>query len=45
MKPSSLPAGYADEIKLNEKLSDTELQSAVAEIEELRADAAKYQAK
>ncbi len=45
MKPSSLPSGYADEINLQEKLSDTELQSAIAEIEELRADAAKYKAK
>ncbi|HMY80800.1 MAG TPA: hypothetical protein PLW93_03970 [Candidatus Absconditabacterales bacterium] len=45
MQPSSLPRSYADEINLQEKLSDTELQATIAEIEELRADAAKYQAK
>lgn len=44
MKPSSLPAGYADEINLNEKLSDADFLSAITKIEKIRADAAKYKA-
>lgn len=42
MVKSMLPSSYQDEIKLNEKLSDSELQAKIHKIEDLRRDAAKY---
>jgi hypothetical protein len=44
MKPSTLPQTYKDEIKLSEKLSESDVKAKIQKIEDLRKDAAKYNA-